>query len=167
MYPTTYLTNDSTVTPQVPYSLTYFDTVDTNILLHKLSAIGFEEIELFWFRDYFTNRTQHVRFNGAASSVSPINFGVPRGSVLGRLLFTLYINDLPSMVKHSKVVLYADDTAFFVSGKCVENIQMQLNDDLNTVSQWLNVNRLTLKATKTKTMLFGTQQHLSKQEGVT
>ena len=92
-----------------------FDTVDTNILLHKLSAIGIEEIELFGFRDYFTNRTQHVRFNGAASSVLPINFGVPQGSVLGRLLFTLYVNDLPSMVKHSKVVLYADDAAFFVS----------------------------------------------------
>ena len=59
------------------------------------------------------------------------------------------------MVKHSKVVLYADDTAFFVSGKCVENIQTQLNDDLDTVSQWLNVNRLTLNATKIKTMLFG------------
>ena len=142
-----------------------FDTVDTNILLHKLSAIGIQKTELFWFRDYFTNRTQHVRFNEAASSVLPINFGVPQGSVLGPLLFTLYINDLPSVVKHSKVVLYADDTAFFVSGKCIENTQMQLNDDLETVSKWLNVNRLTLNANKTKTMLFGTQQHLSKREG--
>ena len=69
------------------------------------------------------------------------------------------------MVKHSKVVLYADDTTLSVSGKCVENIQTLLNDDLDTVSQWLNVNRLTLNATKTKTMLFGTQQHLSKLEG--
>ena len=84
---------------------------------------------------------------------------------MGPLLFTLYIHDLPSVDKHSKVVLYADDKAFFVFGKCVENIQTQLNDDLDTVSQWLNVNRLTLKATKTKTMLFGTQQHLSKREG--
>ena len=60
------------------------------------------------------------------------------------------------MVKHSKVVLYADDTTLSVSGKCVENIQTLLNDDLDTFSQWLNVNRLTLNATKTKTMLFGT-----------
>ena len=84
---------------------------------------------MFWFKDYFTNRTQHVRFHGAASSVLPINFGVPQGSVLGPLLFTLYVNDLRSAVKHSKVVLYDDDTAFFVSGICVENIQTQLNDD--------------------------------------
>ena len=89
------------------------------MLLHKLHAIGTKKIECCWFKDYFANRTHQVRIKEAASSVLAINVGALQGSVMGSLLFTLHINALPSVVKHSKVVLYADDTAFFVSGKCV------------------------------------------------
>ena len=106
-----------------------FDTVNTTILLHKLCAIGIQATEFSWFKDDFASRTQHVRINDAASSVLPVSVGVVQGSVLGPLLFTLYIDDLPSVLKHSRVVLYADDTAFFVSVKCAQNIQTQLTDD--------------------------------------
>ena len=72
------------------------------------------------------------------------------------------MNDLPTVTRHSKVVLYADDTALFVSGTNIEDIQNKLNSDLELVSDWLYANKLTLNAKKTKTMLFGTHQRLSR-----
>ena len=77
-------------------------------------------------------------------------------------MFTLYINDLPSVVKDCKVVLYADDTALFVSGTDIVKIQKTLNDDLARAYQWLNANKLTLNTKKTKCMLFGTNRKLGK-----
>lgn len=86
---------------------------------------------------------------------------MPQGSILGPLLFTLYINDLPGATTHSKVVLYADDTALFVSGDNVEDIQRRLNEDLKATSLWLYNNKLTLNAKKTKCMLFGSIPRLA------
>ena len=119
-----------------------FDTVGPKILLQKLFATGIQETKFCWFKDYFDNRTHQERINEATSSALPINCGVPQGSILGPLLFNLYINDLPSVVRHSKVVLCADDTAFFVSGKCMQDIQTKLVAFLDAVSQWLNANFL-------------------------
>lgn len=139
-----------------------FDTVDPDILLQKLFAIGIQENEFQWFKNYFTDRTQTVTLNGSLSSNRPITCGVPQGSILGPLLFTIYINDLPTVTKHSKVVLYADDTALFVSGKALHEIQSKLSDDLEAVSKWLAENRLTLNTKKTKSMIFGSPQILAK-----
>ncbi len=139
-----------------------FDTVDPQILLQKILAIGIQETEFKWFSDYFTNRTQKVKIDDATSSSLPITCGVPQGSILGPLLFTLYINDLSGVVKHSKVVLYADDTALFVSGKSVSEIQLGLSEDIDAVGKWLQENKLTLNAKKTKVMMFGSQQRLSR-----
>ncbi len=139
-----------------------FDTVDPDILLQKLFAIGIQETEFQWFKCYFANRSQSVSVNGASSSTLPIECGVPQGSILGPLLFTLYINDLPEVTKHSKVVLYADDTALFVSSKNLAEIQTKLSEDLDSVSRWLAENRLTLNAKKTKCMLFGSPQKLAR-----
>ena len=139
-----------------------FDTVNPVILQEKLRAIGVHGTELQWFDNYFTNRTQVVSANGAVSTTQPISCGVPQGSILGPLLFTLYVNDLSSVAVHSKVVLYADDTAIFVSGKNIEDIQGKLSSDLERISAWLYANKLTLNANKTKTMLFGTNQRLAR-----
>ena len=127
-----------------------FDTVNTVILQEKLRAIGFHGTELQWFDNYFTNRTQVVSANGAVSTTLPISCGVPQGSILGPLLFTLYVNDLSSVAVHGNVVLYADDTAIFVSGKNIEDIQGKLNSELEHISAWLYANKLTLNAKKTQ-----------------
>ena len=136
-----------------------FDTVNPVILQNKLRAIGVHGTELQWFDNYFTNRTQVVSANGAVSTTLPIPCGVPRGSILGPLLFTLYVSDLSSVAVHGKVVLYADDTAIFVSGKNIEDIQGKLNSDLGHISAWLYANKLTLNAKK---KLFGTNQRLAR-----
>ena len=112
-----------------------FDTVNPVILQEKLRAIGVHGTELQWFDNYFTNRTQVVSANGAVSTTQPISCGVPQGSILGPLLFTLYVNDLSSVAVHGKVVLYADDTAIFVSGKNIEDIQGKLNSDLERITE--------------------------------
>ena len=80
-----------------------------------------------------------------------ISYGIPRGSILGPLLFTLYINDLPSVTKTCKVILYADDTAIIYSDKQKALIEKHLNNDMEIVETWLDENRLTLNVKKTKT----------------
>lgn len=137
-----------------------FDTVDTEMLLHKLKAIGVNDMSFEWFQSYLTGRTQCVSLQGCISNPMSIEYGVPQGSILGPLLFTLYINDLPTVIKDCKVVLYADDTALFASGNDISQIQKTLNDDLARAHQWLNANKLTLNAKKTKSMLFGTSKKL-------
>jgi exonuclease III len=137
-----------------------FDTVDVDILLHKLSDIGVDDIVYQWFHDYLKTRRQSVFLNGTTSASMPIDYGVPQGSILGPLLFTLYINDLPKALTQTKVVLYADDTAIFYASKDIHEIQKALTDDLFRAQTWLDENKLTLNASKTKTMLFGTPQRL-------
>jgi hypothetical protein len=139
-----------------------FDTVEPGLLLNKLSEIGIVNQELMWFKDYMSSRTQSVVLDGCMSDSMVIDYGVPQGSILGPLLFTLYINNLPSVVRHSKVVLYADDTVLFVSGDNAIDIENKLCADIQEVHKWLTQNKLTLNANKTKCMVFGNQCKLTK-----
>jgi hypothetical protein len=130
-----------------------FDTVHHGTLLSKLKTFGIHGAALEWFGSYLEGRSQYTMLNQTKSSTRPIQYGVPQGSILGPLLFVMYINDLPDTIK-SKVVMYADDTAIFSSARGQSDIEKELNDDLRTLSDWLRDNKLTLNLTKTKSMWF-------------
>ena len=137
-----------------------FDTVNHNILLHKLHHYGIRNTAQKWFRSYMENRKQYVRFNNTDSEFRGVKCGVPQGSILGPLLFLIYINDLPNANKTLYKILFADDTNLFYSHKNLTHAMQTVNNELNKTSQWLNSNRLSLNVTKTHFMLFKTQGKL-------
>jgi hypothetical protein len=131
-----------------------FDTVCHQVLLGKLENYGCRGIALRLFSSYLENRQQFTVANGGVSSVNEIAYGVPQGSILGPLLFLIYINDidkgLPAALK-----LFADDTVILVSHKEPAVLQKQANEVLQKTHDWLITNRLTLNATKTVYVFFG------------
>ena len=98
--------------------------------------------------------------NGTKSSPETVQIGVPQGSILGSLLFTLYINDLPDYLEHCDVTLYADDTVLFISDKSLHN------SDLEKLNNWLKLNHLTLSISKSKFMIIGSSQRLNKIDSI-
>ena len=139
-----------------------FDTVNHQILLQKLQAIGVNNSSLQWFQGYLSGRTRLVDIAGTYSSLKAVTCGVPQGSILGPLLFSIYVNDLPSVVA-CKVLLYADDTALLVSGTDIHEIEQTLATELKCVRDWLIDNKLSLHLGKTESILFGSKQKLNKQ----
>ena len=139
-----------------------FDLVDHECLLYKLEHYGVRGGTLDWFRDYLTTRTQRVHFGKHLSSSQAIHFGVPQGSILGPLLFVLYINDLPQCLENCFINMYADDTVLYSTSPCTLEINRVVQDDLNRVAQWMESNKLILNQSKTKSMLFGSRQNLAK-----
>ena len=148
-----------------------FDTVDHSILLNKLGHYGFAGSELRWFESYLTNRSQYVTWDGIKSETMPCKKGVPQGSILGPLLFLIYVNDLNFASKLFKLVCYADDSNLVLSlclhqnqssrGHlfCIKrNYESLINNELDKVVTWLEANKLSLNVSKTKFMIFHNRQ---------
>ena len=131
-----------------------FDTLDHGILLHKLSHYGIRGIALNWFQNYLSDRNQFVCVNGTNSEQLPIKCGVPQGSILGPLLFLIYVNDLASVSKYAATILFADDTNVIYTGKNHEDVRMQIHRDLKDISDWFRSNKLALNESKTNYIMF-------------
>ena len=137
-----------------------FDTVDHAILLKKLEHYGIRGIGNSWFKSYLTNRSQYVSISGFDSRLNHILHGVPQGSVLGPLLFLLYINDLHNAIKYCMVHHFADDTNLLIYDKSLKSLQKKVNIDLKLLCHWLNSNKISLNAKKTEYILFRQKQKI-------
>ena len=131
-----------------------FDTVNHSILLAKIFKYGIRGMAYTWINNYLTDRKQYVTFNNTESSVSKIICGVPQGSILGPLLFLIYINDMMNISDKLIPLLYADDTNFFYSGKDIPELINTLNTELRKFTMWTNVNKLTVNEDKTQYIIF-------------
>ena len=131
-----------------------FDVISHSILLDKLYFYGIRGLAHDWFKSYLSNRNQYVSIDGTDSSKKPMMHGVPQGSILGPLLFIIYINDMPNININFKFVLYADDANIIVTGKSVEDVLSKMNEFCPALVNWVDTNSLALNLKKTCYMIF-------------
>ena len=131
-----------------------FDTVNHEILLQKLKYYDIRDKALLWFTSYLTNRTQYSEIGDTLSEIGYIKCGVPQGSVLGPLLFLLYVNDITESSNILKFFLFADDTTLFYSDKTNAETENTLNTELHKISDWLAANKLSLNVGKSNFIIF-------------
>ena len=133
-----------------------FGTLNFNILLNKLQYYGIHGISFSLIRSYLTNRFQCVQFENSDSDLLEIKIGIPQGSILSPLFFSIIINDLVNSSNKFKFLMYADDTTIYFNLEDfpIENRKVLINNELEKVNKWLKLNKLAVVVDKTKSMLF-------------
>lgn len=143
-----------------------FDTLDHKILLAKLNHIGLRGNTLDWFDSYLSGRKQYIHYENAKSSLKTITSGVPQGSILGPLLFLIYINDLTCIISKGNPILFADDTNILYNHPNLNYLTNIVNDELTLIVQWFTANKLSLNTNKTNIMIFRTPQRKLQSDNV-
>ena len=140
-----------------------FDTIDHEILLQKLKAIKFSESTIKWFKSYLSERIVLVNIENKLSDFGKISCGVSQGSILGPLLFLIYVNDMPQAVT-SILLLYADDLCILYQHKAVVQIEKRLNEHFENLCNWFVDNKLSIHfgEDKTKSILFASKRRAKK-----
>ena len=122
-----------------------------------MDKLGIQGKILAWFTSYLNDRSQCTLTNGIQSPQSLVTCGVPQGSILGPLLFLIYINDITNTITNSNIKLYADDTVIYSSAKTINDAYEILQQDLSSMISWCKLNQLTINVNTTKAVLFGTK----------
>ena len=131
-----------------------FDTVDHDVLLDKLNHYGFRGIINSWFSSYLKNRTQTTQVDRHISDKAVVGCGVPQGSVLGPLLFLLYVNDIHRCSNKLRFYLFADDTNILYADKNLKDLETTVNNELQNLYNWPTANKLTLNIKKSNFVIF-------------
>lgn len=145
-----------------------FDSINTTILLSKLTFYGFSNSALKWFASYLTDRSQLVEIrapdgSSARSETLPLSRGVPQGSILGPVLYSIYSANIVDNIKHCKFHIYADDLQLFISFKPGDTQEAvgKLNEDLSRIAEWSKINSLVLNPTKSKFLVVGSKKRVN------
>ena len=138
-----------------------FDSVDHEILISKLESYGLKDIELDWFRNYLADRKQLVSFGKETSDPCLITAGVPQRSILGPLLFVLFVNYLPTVLERCQILMYADDTVMYFTASYAQEISSTLTSEPAKFNDWLVDNSLFIHQGQAECVLFGTGSRLA------
>ena len=138
-----------------------FDVIDHDILISKLSSYGFKSSAILWFRSYLSARSQRVYFNGALSNSKDLYCGIPQGSCLGPLLFSVFTNDMPYAISKANLTMYADDSTLYYAAPTSVELSQVLSSELSIIYEWIKNNKLILNISKTMSIIFGSNYRLS------